>query len=180
MKRKVLISTQAIALICIFIFLLARLLIGCDKERETPPARLQLGDSAPDFAAKDLDGNVVILSNLHRGPVILRFFETNCRFCKADTPVFTEFYKKHQNKGLKVLYVGSFYENENSLRAFVGELSTAFPVILDNASKLADLYGIRAYPQTLFLSPDRKILAAILGGVGEAEMSEILGKYLEH
>ena len=75
-------------------------------------------------------------------------------------------------------YVGSFYENEKSLRAFAGELGATFPVLLDNGAKLADLYSIRAYPQTLFLSPDGKILAALLGGVGEAELGEILGKYL--
>ena len=178
MNRKFSISAQSITLLCIFLFLLTRLLIGCDREREAPSARLQLGDKAPDFAAKDLDGNVTVLSNLRGSPVILRFFETNCRFCKADTPVFSAFYKKHQDKGLKVLYIGSFYENEKSLRAFIGELGTVFPVILDNAAKLADQYGIRAYPQTLFLSPEGKIQAALLGGVGEAEMTEILGKYL--
>jgi peroxiredoxin len=179
MNRKVSLSAQTVALLCIFVFLLGRLLIGCDKESAPPSARLQLSDPAPDFAAKDLDGNVIVLSSLQGGPVILRFFETNCRFCKADTPVFTNYYKKHQDKGLKILYIGSFYESEKSLRAFVGELGTGFPVILDNGAKIADLYGIRAYPQTLFLSPDGKILAALLGGVGEAEMSEILGKYLQ-
>ena len=45
------------------------------------------GDAAPDFAAKDLDGNVAVLSSLGNGPIILRFFESNCRFCKADTPM---------------------------------------------------------------------------------------------
>ncbi len=177
MNLKISLSAQNLALICIFIFLLARLLIGCDRDGG-PAVALQLGDPAPDFAAKDLDGNVVVLSSLRRGPVILRFFETNCRFCKADTPVFTEFYKQHRDKGLQVLYVGSFYENEKSLRAFAGELGATFPILLDNGAKLADLYSIRAYPQTLFLSPDGKILAALLGGVGEAELREILGKYL--
>ena len=79
MNRKISISAQSVALICIFGFLLARLLIGCDREHETPPAKLQLGDSAADFSAKDLDGNVIILSSLCGGPVVLRFFETNCR-----------------------------------------------------------------------------------------------------
>lgn len=178
MKKKISMSAQTVALFCVFTFWLGRLLIGCDQGGELPQTRLQLGDSAPDFAAKDLDGNVTVLSNLQKGPVILRFFETNCRFCKADTPVFNAFLKKHQDKGLTVLYIGSFYENDTSLQTFAEELAATFPVIADNSAKLANLYGIRAYPQTLFLSPDHKILAAVLGGVGEAEMIEILGKYL--
>ena len=146
---------------------------GCVQEEKSQP--LQLGDTAPDFAVKDLAGKVTVLSNLHGSPVILRFFETNCRFCRADTPAFTKFYTAHKDKGLQVLYIGSFYEKEESLQAFAGELGIVFPVAMDKQAKLADLYGIRAYPQTIFISPDQKILAAILGGVGEVELQEIFG-----
>lgn len=156
-----------------FILLLVFLLFGCVQEEK--PQALQLGDTAPDFAVKDLKGNVIVLSNLQGGPVILRFFETNCRFCRADTPAFTKFYNAHKDQGLQIIYIGSFYEKERDLRAFAGELGLAFPVALDKQAKLADLYGIRAYPQTVFISPDRKILAALLGGVGEAELKEIFG-----
>ena len=149
------------------------LLFGCVQEEKSKA--LQLGDTAPDFAVKDLKGNVFVLSNLQGSPVILRFFETNCRFCRADTPAFTKFYTAHKDQGLQVLYIGSFYEKEEDLQAFAKELGLVFPVALDKQAKLADLYGIRAYPQTVFISPDRKILAALLGGVGEAELQEIFG-----
>jgi peroxiredoxin len=177
MKKGMPPSVQWIGLMIVFVFLLSRLLLGCDKEapRSGP---WQLGDAAPDFAAKDLDGNVAVLSSLGNGPIILRFFESNCRFCKADTPIIAAFFRKYRDKGLKVLYIGSFYENEKSLRAFIAELTPEFPVILDQGAKLADLYDIRAYPQTIFLSPDKRFAGALLGGVGEAELNEILGKYL--
>lgn len=149
------------------------LLSGCVQEEKSEP--LQLGDTAPDFAVKDLQGNVIVLSNLQGSPVILRFFETNCRFCRADTPAFTQFYTAHQDQGLHVLYIGSFYEQEADLQAFVKELDLVFPVALDKEARLADLYGIRAYPQTIFISSEGKILAALLGGVGEAELREIFG-----
>lgn len=171
-------SLQWIGLLAIFVFLLSRLLLGCDK----PSGRggpWQLGDAAPDFAAKDLDGKVAVLSTLGNGPVILRFFESNCRFCKADTPILDGFYRRYRDQGLKILYIGSFYENEKSLRAFIAELAPSFPVILDQGAKLADLYDIRAYPQTIFLSPDKRFAGAMLGAVGEAELNEILGKYLK-
>jgi peroxiredoxin len=160
----------------IFLLLLFLLLLGCVREKESKP--LQLGDTAPDFAIKDLSGKVTVLSNLHGSPVILRFFETNCRFCRADTPAFTKFYSDHKDKGLQVLYIGGFYENVEKLREFAEEMTILFPVVADRDAALADLYDIRAYPQTIFIDPEQKILAAILGGVGEAELQEILGKYL--
>lgn len=150
-------------------------LAGCVQEEKSKG--LSLGDSAPDFAIKDLDGQVTVLSNLKGTPVILRFFEANCRFCRADTPAFNNFYDQNKEK-VRILYVGSFYENEQSLRTFAEELGLLFPVAVDTKARLADLYGIRAYPQTLFISPEQEILAALLGGVGEAELIEILGKFL--
>ena len=159
------------------ILVLCLILSGCGLEDK--PKGLQLGDIAPDFAVKDINDQVIVLSNLRGKPVILRFFETNCRFCKADTPTFKDFYDKHRGKGLQVIYIGSFFEKKDDLRTFAGELQINFPVAMDAGAKLADLYDIRAYPQTLFISPDQKILAALLGGVGQAELVEILGKYLQ-
>ncbi len=162
--------------VAILIWLLISPISGCSPQQQTK--ELHLGDVAPDFAAKDLSGNVHVLSSNKGHPVILRFFETDCRFCKADTPAFTRFYSSNKAKGLEILYIGSFYEDEKALREFVQELNPDFPVAVDTDGRLADLYGIKAYPQTLFISPDQKILAALLGGVGEAELKEILGQFL--
>jgi len=159
-----------------YCFLLVVLISGCVQDDSEQG--LQLGGVAPDFAVKDLSGNVAVLSNFTGSPVILRFFETDCRFCRADTAVFKGFYSKNKEKGLHILYIGSFYENREALQAFIEELGIGFPVAMDMDAKLADLYDIRAYPQTLFISPDQKLLAALLGGVSEAEMVEILGEFL--
>jgi len=167
-------SVQLITAACAI--LLYCLLTGCVSEQKIE--ELQLGDTAPDFAVKDLQGKVHVLSSKKGNPVILRFFQTDCRFCKADTPAFTRFYQNNRERGLEILYVGSFYEDEKALKSFVKELNPDFPVAVDANGRLADLYGIVAYPQTLFISPDQKILAALLGGVGEAELQEILGSYL--
>ena len=152
-------------------------LVLCSCGQEEKAKGLRLGDTAPDFAVKDINDQVIVLSSLRGSPVILRFFETNCRFCKADTATFKEFYNTHRDKGLQVIYIGSFYEKREALQSFAAELQIDFPVAMDATAKLADLYDIRAYPQTIFISPDQKILAALLGGVGQAELQEILGKY---
>jgi len=159
----------------ILLTLFVALLASCNPVE--PVKELSLGDIAPDFAIKDLDGNVIVLSSLRGRPVVLRFFETDCRFCKADTPAFVNFYKKNGEENLTIIYIGSFYESEQSLAEFAAELGVVFPVVMDKGGRLANLYNILAYPQTLFLGPEGEILAAILGGVGEAELEEIIAPF---
>lgn len=159
------------------IVMLLMVLAGCQQERKGGP--LMAGDVAPDFAAKDLDGNVIVLSSLAGRPVVVRFWETNCRYCRADTPIFNSYFEKYRERGLHVVYVSSFYENLQAVREFVQLFEVKFPVVMDEGAKLADLYNVKLYPQTFMIGPDRTILANLFGGVGEAEFNEILGKYLQ-
>lgn len=149
---------------------------GCQPERKGGP--LTAGDTAPDFAARDLNGNVVVLSSLAGKPVVVRFYETDCRYCRADTPIFNSYFEKYRHKGLQVVYVSSFYADIAAVKGFVELLEVPFPVVMDEGARLADLYNVKLYPQTFMIGPDRRILANIFGGVGEAEFQEILGKYL--
>lgn len=168
--------TKSAKVLLLFVLLLAEL--SCSSE----PAKQQLkiGNTAPDFAAKDIGGEIVILSNSDSIPILLRFFETNCRFCKADTIVFEEFYKKYNSQGLQVIYVGSFSDDKDALNRFTKEHKITFPVIADQQSVLADLYDIKSYPQTIFMGPGRRLEGALLGGVGNAEIEEIIGRYLHN
>jgi peroxiredoxin len=177
-REKMCIVKKSERMLVTSVFLLLLLLLqGCSPAEN--PEQLQIGDIAPDIAVKDMKGNVFVLSSFKGMPVVLRFFETNCMFCKADTPAFIEFYNKYPKGSMEILYIGSFYESAESLKQFTDDLQLIFPVALDQGGRLADLYDIRAYPQTLFIGPEGTIDAALLGGVGEAELMEIVGKYLE-
>lgn len=151
-------------------------LFGCEPVTVEPA---KVGDSAPDFCLKDINDNVIILSYWKGDPIILRFWETDCMFCRADTPVFTEFYEKYRDQGLKIVYISSYYEQLKDIRSFVQQYELDFTVIMDSDGKLADLFSIDKYPKTVTISPEHQITAAIDGGVGEAELVELIGKYFE-
>jgi hypothetical protein len=59
------------------------------------------------------------------------------------------------------------------------ELQIRFPVIFDPEGKIAEQYNVKVQPLALVLSPEHKLLAALLGGVGEAELDELLARYLQ-
>lgn len=139
---------------------------------------IEIGDAAPNFALKDTNGKIVILSNFVNQPVVLRFFETDCRFCRADTPIINVYFEKYKDRGLQVFYVAAYHETKEKVLDFMETLDVPFPVILDKDAKLADSYNVLLYPQTIIITPEQKIKAIIPGGVGEAELDEMVGPYL--
>lgn len=156
-------------------FLTVLLVIGCSDEKT---GRLKIGDRAPAFTIIDLQGQTISSRGWRGFPVILRFWDTECKYCRADSPLINSYFDTYQNRGLKVLYVATANETEERVRSFIDDLDIGFPVALDRDGKMAEDYQVSLVPQTIFISPDQKIITAILGGVGEAELQELLGPYL--
>lgn len=155
--------------------LLLILLAGCGQG-EAP--RLQVGDTAPNFSLPDLSGENFDLGREAGRPVILRFFVPNCRYCRADTAIFNDYFTKYRDQGLRILYINTDRTGAD-LQTFVRELSIPFPVASDTDGKTAALYRVRVVPQTIVLDPAHRIVGAILGGVSAAELDELLQPYLQ-
>ncbi len=163
--------------VCLVLALvLVCLLASCSREENK--TALKVGDKAPDFTVTDLDGKVFSLSEYRGSPVVLRFFLTDCKFCRADTPVFNEYYARFHSKGLRVIYIDTLGINDQELDSFRQELEIVFPVAPDKGGKVAAAYSVKALPQTVVLDPQHKIIAAILGGVSEPELKHLLSPYL--
>ena len=174
-------STRQASLLHAFFFqvllLLALItLTGCG---DNSPASLQIGDPAPTFTVQRLDGKTISLADYQGSPVVVRFFLTDCKFCRADTPILNDYYARYSSKGLRVLYIDTLGIDQVALETFVRELAIKFPVARDVDGKATASYRVRALPQTIVLSPDHKIIAAILGGVSEPELNRLLSPYLK-
>lgn len=158
------------ATLLLFLFMIT----GCGNNQK----RLQIGDQAPIFATEDINAQPVDLKKMQGNPVVIRFFVTDCKFCKADTVVFNEYYEKFKAKGLNVIYITTTTDRK-VVRAFADDLKIKFPVVIDTQEKISQQYNVKAVPQAIILTPEHKILTAILGGVSEAELEELLGAYLQ-
>lgn len=163
--------------LCSFLsfFFILLVVAGCGKEKEE---RLKIGDQAPDFVINDMNDNPLHLAAWKGKPVILRFWDTECKYCRADTPVFNRYFEKYKEKGLKVVYINTGKESVDVVKNFVKDLGIPFPVVMQKGDEIATLFNVRIVPQTVIINPDQKIIAAILGGVGEAELQELVAKFL--
>ncbi len=149
---------------------------SCSGGKSKP---IRAGDTVPPFSGMDLENKTFNLSSHVGKPVIFRFFLIDCPYCKADTPIFNAFYKKYRSKGLEIVYINNDGKNVGEVKTFAHELGIDFPVVYDPEGIIAKQYNVRVQPLTMVLSPEHKLLAALLGGVSEAELDELLGQYFQ-
>lgn len=158
-------------LLCLMLFVIAACSGGGSGAK-----KLKIGDTAPDFSGIDLSGHPLSLAAYQGQPVILRFWSTDCKFCRADTPIFNQYFEKYKDVGLRVVYINR-HSDETTVRKFVADLEIGFPVLIDKDGVISSRYNIKVEPQTIIISPDHKIIAAMLGGVSETELKNLLGGY---
>jgi peroxiredoxin len=156
------------------LFVLVGLLLSCSGEK-----RIKIGDTIEPFAARAIDGSAINLADYQGSPVILRFFLIDCKFCIADTPAFNRFYNKHRQDGLRIIYINNDAPDIGAVTEFAKKLAIPFPVISDPKGGIAAQYNVKVQPLTLLLDADHRLLAALLGGVSEADLADIMGPYLE-
>jgi thioredoxin-dependent peroxiredoxin len=99
------------------------------------------GDAAPDFEARDAEGNTVKLSDLRGQKVALYFYP------KDDTPGCTkqacslrDGYAELEQRGIKVLGVST--DDEKSHQKFAAKYDLPFTLIADTDHAVADRYGV--------------------------------------
>jgi peroxiredoxin len=158
----------------VLVFLVTVLFACAGSNRES---KLSKGDPAPAFQTHDLNGQPVSMAAFQGNPVILRFWSVDCRYCRADTPIFNQYFERYKDKGLKVIYINTL-SAVDEVHSFVADLAIRFPVVLDTDGAIAASYRVKLVPQTIIISPAGRIVAAQLGGVGEEELKTLLAPFL--
>lgn len=102
--------------------------------------KLQVGDLAPDFTAKDQNGNDITLSDLKGKKVILYFYPKDATpGCTAEACNLRDNYQLLQKQGYEVIGVSK--DDEKSHQKFIDKQSLPFDLIADTDLKVHELYG---------------------------------------
>jgi peroxiredoxin len=128
----------------------AALSVACEASSQVPPSApgrgsvgFGAGTVAPDFTARDVEGRTFRLSD-HVGKqvVLLDFWSTFCEPCKAEFPQLGAIYDRNKASGLLVVGVAmDGPETVADIPAFVKRFDVAFPVVVDDDSRIASLYN---------------------------------------
>ena len=99
------------------------------------------GDAAPDFTARDAEGNEVKLSDLRGQKVVLYFYpKDDTPGCTKEACSFRDAHDVYGEKGIKVL--GVSLDDEASHRKFASKYELPFTLLADTDHSISDAYGV--------------------------------------
>lgn len=101
----------------------------------------KVGDKAPDFTAKDQDGNTVKLSDFEGKQAVLLYFypKDNTPGCTKEACGFRDRLDSLKKEGVAVL--GVSMDNAESHKKFIKDQSINFPLLVDADGTITELYG---------------------------------------
>ena len=140
---------------------------------------IHTGDLARDFEALNLEDARVRLSDLRGQPLVINFWATWCRSCLSEMPALQQQRRQREAEGLRILAV-NVGEDRESARAFIEALSLFdFIIALDPDLTVADAYGVRGLPHSLFIDSDGVIQAEYRGQLDDETMQRYVQAAIE-
>ncbi len=128
---------------------------------------VKVGDPAPQFAEKTIDGKELRLSDYGGRFVLLDFWATWCAPCMAELPNLKTAYEKYAAEGRLVIIGVSLDSDVKDVRNFVRERSVSWAQLAlgpAETNAVAKAYHVSSVPATFLIGPDGKIAASDLNG----------------
>ena len=137
------------------------------------PVGLQVGDAAPNFILKRLDGKQVSLSDFRGKPVMLNFWYATCPGCLAETPGIERFYAAElaAGKSFVILAVNSV-DDAPTAQQFVQQYGMTYTPVLDDNQRVATLYNLNATPTSYIIDTHGIVRFVQVGPIDEATLQQ--------
>jgi peroxiredoxin len=114
-------------------------------------AIIKLGEPAPNFQLRDLNGHLITLSDLRGKVVLLNFWATWCGPCRVEMPAMEQLYRMFQRKDFEILAVSTDAQGAAITRPFQQENRLTFPILHDPDYRVGLTYGARSLPMTFLI-----------------------------
>lgn len=137
---------------------------------------LEQGNLAPDFTLSTLEGEDLSLSDFYGKKVILNMWATWCPPCIAEMPHLQSYYTDHKSDNIEVFAINLTQSEKNitDVTQFISDFELTFPVVLDEESRVADLYQVTTIPTTFILNSKGEIEQKIVGPMTYEMMAELM------
>ncbi|MBH0157148.1 MAG: thiol-disulfide oxidoreductase ResA [Bacillota bacterium] len=136
---------------------------------------VQVGDQAPNFVLKDLNGKSVKLSDYRGKGVFLNFWGTWCKPCEREMPYMERQYQKYKDQGVEILAV-NIAESNVSVKNFVDRYHLSFPIPMDKDREVTKAFGIGPIPTTVLIDKNGKIVKKTTASLSEKDIISFMNQ----
>lgn len=144
-----------------------------DKGQQTPESLVDIGQVAPNFTLKNLNGEEVSLEDYRGKNVIVNFWASWCPPCRQEMPDFQDFYEDYKDDDFTILAV-NVQESKATASKFIEENGYSFPVLLDSTGEIAITYMVSGIPTSYILDKEGVIRYMRVGPLSYPEMEQII------
>jgi peroxiredoxin len=152
----------------------ARAQQAAPADDEVKSTLVKVGDKAPDFTCKPIDGEEFSLAKQQGTVVMVNFFATWCGPCLAELPhLEKEIMKKYADrKDFKLIVIGREHSAEE-IEKFIKEKNLSLPMAPDPKREIYGKYAEKYIPRNFIVGKDGKIKLASVG-YSETSFQEIV------
>lgn len=157
-RRDALVALRGALVVSVLVGTVSAGLAGC--QTEAPPAT---GDPAPSFRLQARGGDTFSFPrDLGGDPALLLFCTDSCPYCVEEMRDVEALFPDLQKRGLSVLAI-NVGESHEAIDAMQADSPIPYPVLFDNDSRVAQRYGVNAYPAAHVIDREGKVFRKILG-----------------
>ena len=121
------------------------------------------GEPAPNFQLRDMNGQIVSLSDLRGKVVLLNFWATWCGPCRVEMPAMERLYRTYDRKDFEILAVSTDAQGVAVTKPFQQENKLTFPILHDADFRVGLSYGARTLPMTFMVDRQGIVRQHIFG-----------------
>ena len=137
---------------------------------------LVVGEMAPDFLARSLDGSPWSLSQSRGELILLNFWATWCEPCRKELPDLEQLHQMYSHQGLAVIGVSE--ENPDDVRKFLSTEGITYPALHDRDHQVHRLYHVHSIPTTYVIGRDGTLLERIEGYASMQALTRAVKTYI--
>lgn len=163
----------AVAVVVALVAVVLATQVGGDPREDATKSQL-VGEAAPSFTVRTLDGEKVSTADLAGKAVIVNFWNTWCAPCRAELPDLREFAAAHaEDPDFEIVGIVRD-DSKRAVEDYEPGRAIDWTIGIDPGARAALAFGTRGQPETFAITPDGVIAGAQIGPSTREDLETLL------